>query len=316
MTASDAPSLRIATRASRLAMWQAEYVSSLLRKVAPEREVELVEVSTIGDRDRSEPLSQMGGMGVFTREVQTAVLDGRADMAVHSLKDLPTETVEGLVLAGVPERGPRFDVLVLPKSQEGTIASLDDLPQGTRIGTGSLRRQAQLLHARPDLQMAEIRGNVETRLRKLDDGEYDAIVLAQAGLERLGLNDHFTIVLHPPLMFPAVGQAALGIECRRDDEETASLLQQLSHAPTLAEVTAERACLHELRAGCHAPVGVVTEIGEDDQLRLQAVVLSGDGRELVEATVVGEQSSPAQLGRQAATELSRAGADKLLAVED
>ncbi|MCA9028484.1 MAG: hydroxymethylbilane synthase [Planctomycetaceae bacterium] len=316
MTVSDAPPLRIATRASRLAMWQAEYVSSLLRKVAPEREVELVEVSTIGDRDRSEPLSQMGGMGVFTREVQTAVLDGRADMAVHSLKDLPTETVEGLVLAGVPERGPRFDVLVLPKSQEGTIASLDDLPQGTRIGTGSLRRQAQLLHARPDLQMAEIRGNVETRLRKLDDGEYDAIVLAQAGLERLGLNDHFTIVLHPPLMFPAVGQAALGIECRRDDEETASLLQQLSHAPTLAEVTAERACLHELRAGCHAPVGVVTEIGEDDQLRLQAVVLSGDGRELVEATVVGEQSSPAQLGRQAATELSRAGADKLLAVED
>lgn len=141
-------------------------------------------------------------------------------------------------------------------------------------------------------------------------------MLAQAGLERLGLNDHFTIVLHPPLMFPAVGQAALGIECRRDDEETASLLQQLSHAPTLAEVTAERACLHELRAGCHAPVGVVTEIGEDDQLRLQAVVLSGDGRELVEATVVGEQSSPAQLGRQAATELSRAGADKLLAVED
>lgn len=167
MTVSDAPPLRIATRASRLAMWQAEYVSSLLRKVAPEREVELVEVSTIGDRDRSEPLSQMGGMGVFTREVQTAVLDGRADMAVHSLKDLPTETVEGLVLAGVPERGPRFDVLVLPKSQEGTVASLDDLPQGTRIGTGSLRRQAQLLHARPDLQMAEIRGNVETRLRSM-----------------------------------------------------------------------------------------------------------------------------------------------------
>ncbi len=257
----------------------------------------------------------MGGLGVFTREVQAAVLDRRADLAVHSLKDLPTESVDGLSLASVPERGPRFDVIVLPTSHEGAIASLDDLPQGARVGTGSLRRQAQLLHARPDLQMAEIRGNVETRLRKLDEGEYDAIVLAEAGLERLGLADRVSLILHPPLMFPAVGQAALGIECRLDDAETVGVLERLTHAQTLAEVTAERACLRELRAGCHAPVGVLTEISEASQLRLQAVVLSSDGRQRVNVTVEGEKTSSVHLGRQAAIELCRCGADKLLAIE-
>ncbi|MCA9075432.1 MAG: hydroxymethylbilane synthase [Planctomycetaceae bacterium] len=297
-------------------MWQAQHVSSLLRQAAPERDVELIEVSTIGDRDRSEPLSQMGGMGIFTREVQSAVLDGRADMAVHSLKDLPTESVEGLTLAGVPDRGPRFDVLVLPQLHAGTVTSLDDVAQGARIGTGSLRRQAQLLHTRPDLVMTEIRGNVETRLRKLDEGEYDAIVLAAAGLKRLELADRISLMLEPPVMFPAVGQAALGIECRSDDEVTQEVLNRITDSNTLSEVTAERACLRELRAGCHAPVGVLSEITKVDRLTLTAVVLSGDGQQRVTTTCEGPASDADELGRQLAIDLSRKGADALLATKD
>ena len=316
MTNSASAPLRIATRASRLAMWQAQHVSSLLRQAAPERDVELIEVSTIGDRDRSEPLSQMGGMGIFTREVQSAVLDGRADMAVHSLKDLPTESVEGLTLAGVPDRGPRFDVLVLPQLHAGTVTSLDDVAQGARIGTGSLRRQAQLLHTRPDLVMTEIRGNVETRLRKLDEGEYDAIVLAAAGLKRLELADRISLMLEPPVMFPAVGQAALGIECRSDDEVTQEVLNRITDSNTLSEVTAERACLRELRAGCHAPVGVLSEITKVDRLTLTAVVLSGDGQQRVTTTCEGPASDADELGRQLAIDLSRKGADALLATKD
>ena len=316
MTKSESSPLRIATRASRLAMWQARYVASLLRQSTPDRDVELVEVSTIGDRDRSEPLSQMGGMGVFTREVQAAVLDGRADMAVHSLKDLPTESVAGLTLAGVPERGPRFDVLVLPVSHEATISTLDEFPQGARIGTGSLRRQAQLLHARPDLVMTEIRGNVETRLRKLDEGEYDAIVLAAAGLERLELAGRISLILQPPVMFPAVGQAALGIECRDDDTATQQVLEQITDSNTLAEVTAERACLHELRAGCHAPVGVLSEITESGRLTLTAVVLSVDGQERVVTEGDDGPSAADDVGRRVARSLIDAGANRLLATEN
>ncbi len=315
MTECSRPPVRIATRASRLALWQANHVASLLRDAAPGVAVDVVEVSTLGDRDRSEPLSQMGGMGVFTREVQSAVLDGRADIAVHSLKDLPTDPVDGLVLAGVPQRGPRFDVLVLPVGQAVSDASLDSLPQGARIGTGSLRRQSQLLHHRPDLTMREIRGNVETRLRKLDEGEFDAIVLAQAGLHRLGLSDRVSSVFKPPLMFPAVGQAALGIECRADDAETIAILKQVTHAVALAEVRAERACLAELRAGCHAPVGVLSEVGAEGSLRLQAVVLSSDGRERVESAGSGPTSAAKELGAAVANQLKQDGADKLLSVE-
>ncbi len=183
--------------------------------------VEIVEVSTTGDRDRFSALSQMGGQGVFTREVQNAVLEGRADLAVHSLKDLPTQPTEGLALAGVPQREQRFDALILPKGKNGTLA---DLPTGAKVGTGSLRRRAQLLHQRPDLKLEEVRGNVETRLRKVDDGEYDAILLAEAGLRRLGWADRISAVLSPPLVYPAVGQAALGLECRADDENTTQLL--------------------------------------------------------------------------------------------
>jgi hydroxymethylbilane synthase len=304
--------LRIATRGSRLALWQATYVRELLLQAAPRRPVELVEVSTSGDRDRSSPLVEMGGQGAFTREVQQALLDHRADVAVHSLKDLPTQPVEGLQLASVPARGPRFDVLVLPTGTSLGVRRLEDLPPGARLGTGSPRRRAQLLHARPDLHLLDVRGNVETRLRRLDEGRCDALVLAAAGLERLALAGRISLVLAPPVMFPAVGQAALGLECRQDDLVTRGLLEAIVDARAWAEVLAERACLAELRAGCHAPVGVLCEGTDDGRLTLSAVVLSADGSQRFEAADEGLASQPVPLGRAVAEKLLSAGAGPLI----
>lgn len=301
--------LRIATRASALALWQAEHVAELLRRVVSGRSVELVHVSTSGDQDRLQPLASFGGQGAFTREVQAAVLDRRADLAVHSLKDLPTESAPGLLLAGIPARAPRFDILVLPRGT--SLASLSALGCGARVGTGSLRRRAQLLHARRDLVMCDIRGNVETRIRKLDDGEFDAIVLAEAGLRRLELGDRIGVTLQPPAMFPAVGQAAIGIECCADDAETISLLRQITDSTALSEVTAERSCLRELRAGCHAPVGVWARF-EGEQLRVEGVVLSVDGRERLYAATSGNAADAEALGQALAARLFDQGAARLI----
>lgn len=306
---SPAGRLRIATRGSGLALWQSRYVASLLTTVDEGLEVEIVEVSTIGDRDRRESLAQIGGQGVFTREVQHALLDGRADLAVHSLKDLPTDPVEGLVLAGVPARAPRFDAFILPKGT--ALKSWSEVPLGIRVGTGSPRRRAQVLYNRPDLRFGEIRGNVETRLRKLDAGEFDAIILAEAGLERLELAERISLTLGPPLMYPAVGQGALGIECRADDAEVISLLGRVSDPQTRAEVVAERACLATLRAGCHAPLGVLSEI-DANGLALTAVILSLDGRERLEFRSQGAVRSPETVGIAAAEGLLEQGAAKLL----
>lgn len=302
--------IRIATRASQLALWQANHIASLLREQRDVSEVELVEVSTQGDRDRSEPLRQFGGLGVFTREVQSAVLEDRADLAVHSLKDLPTKAEPGLALAGIPARGPVFDVLVVP--QQSYIAnSIDDLPPNARVGTGSPRRQAQLKHIRPDLQLLEIRGNVETRLRKLDEAEYEAIVLAEAGLVRLGLSGRGFVRLSPPTMFPAVAQGALGLECRESDDEVCELLGRLSDRETRAAVTAERVLLSELRAGCHAPLGALSQI-EHESMQLSAVVLSMDGAERLHAECSGSIEDPISVGRSLAELLRKQGVDRLL----
>lgn len=309
MSAEEHAPIRIATRASALALWQAQHVAQLIRDAAPGQSVDIVHVSTVGDRDRTEPLSQMGGMGVFTREVQKVVLDGAADVAVHSLKDLPTDTVEGLALAGIPGRAPRFDALILPVGQ--SLATWDKLAEGARIGTGSLRRQAQLLHHRPDLQFLEIRGNVETRLRKLDEGEYDAIILAEAGLTRLELAERISLILQPPIMFPAVGQAALGIECRAGDRRTVSILERISDQRTKAEVLAERALLRTLRAGCHAPVASLATV-DGEVLKLTGIVLSPDGRQRFEATLTGEARAPEEVGRLVAEQLVLDGAAEVL----
>lgn len=308
---SEKRHLRIATRASNLALWQAYYVSDLLKKQSSERPIEIVHITSEGDRDLTSPLSEFGGLGVFTREVQKAVLDGRADLAVHSLKDLPTEQAPGLQLAGIPERGPLYDVLIFPQGSEA-VEHITDLADDARIGTGSLRRRAQLLHQRSDLQMLEVRGNVETRLKKLDAGEYDALCLAEAGMVRLELlEQRASLLLQPPEVYPAVGQGALGIECRADDEETAALLAGLSDPSTQAATTAERSLLAHLRAGCHAPIGSLSQTTVD-QLTLEAVVLSADGVERICASVTGSLTEAADIGVKVAKALLADGAGRLI----
>jgi len=308
--------IRIATRASRLALWQAHHVAALLKPWASSRPINMVHVKTAGDLEVNEPLKQFGGQGLFTKDVQKAILNKDADLAVHSLKDLPTENVPGLTLAAVPVRGESTDCLVLSvKSDLAETAKgetpLDHLPPQARIGTGSPRRGAQLLYYRSDFALLEIRGNVETRIRKLDQAECDAIVLAEAGLRRLGLEARISQRLDPPLMFPAPGQGALGIECRTDDQETLSLLHHLDDPATSAAVHAERAVLSRLRAGCRAPLGVAT-YAEGGQLSLEAVVLSHDGRERLIALRRGPLSDPDSLGNELADELLRQGAAKLI----
>tara|TARA_R110002095_G_scaffold72727_4_gene61869 strand:+ start:324 stop:1280 length:957 start_codon:yes stop_codon:yes gene_type:complete len=312
---SEQRPLRIATRASRLALWQAHYVADLLKQQTGDREIEIVHITSEGDRDLTSPLSEFGGLGVFTREVQKAVLDGRADLAVHSLKDLPTEQAPGLQLAGIPVRGPLYDVLIFPQNSAG-VNSVSDLPADAKIGTGSLRRRAQLLHHRADLKMLEVRGNVETRLKKLDAGEYDALCLAEAGMARLELlEQRASLLLTPPEVYPAVGQGALGIECRDDDSETASLLNALSHLPTKAATTAERSLLAFLRAGCHAPIGTLSHL-EEHELRLEAVVLSGDGQERIAASAAGPFDDAIEIGVRVAKKLQEAGASRLISNDD
>src|SRR5690606_20816905 len=269
-------------------------------------DVEMIHITTQGDV-KAGPLGQIGGQGLFTKEIQRALLDDRIDLAVHSLKDLPTEHVEGLTLAAVPERESPGDVLVC-----NVAKSLDALPAGARVGTGSTRRKAQLLHARRDLQILDIRGNVDTRLRKLDAGEYDAIVLAEAGLTRLGLTERIRQVLPRELILPAVGQGALGIECRASDAATLSLLTPLNDAATRAAVLAERAMLRALRGGCLAPVGASGR-REAGMLKLEGVVLSADGQQRLYAAHTALPGAAEVIGEEVAAQLLAQGAADLIA---
>ena len=296
--------LRIGTRSSPLARWQAEHIAARLRQLG--NEVEIVFITTQGDV-RSGPLGQIGGQGLFTKEIQRALLTEEVDVAVHSLKDLPTEAVEGLTLGAVPARESPGDVLVSTKAKD--FASL---PAGARVGTGSLRRRTQLLHARPDLVVQDIRGNVDTRLRKLDEGEFDAIVLAEAGLTRLGLSQRITQVLSKDLMLPAVGQGALGVEVRASDQRAQDAVRPLDDAGTRAAVVGERALLAELRGGCLAPVGAWGRI-EAGQLLLDAVVLSSDGKTRLHAYSEALPDNAAFLGRRVAQSLRQQGSDELIA---
>src|SRR6516165_3484020 len=269
--------MRIGTRGSPLALWQAHHVTALLRDAAPDLRIELVEIQTAGDQVQGVPLVQLGGEGAFTKAIQQALLEKRVDLAVHSLKDLPTFVVPGLVLAAVPARGPAGDALVSLRH-----ASFDALPSEAVVATSSLRRKAQLLHRRPDLKLVDIRGNVETRLRKLTEQNLDATILAQAGLVRLGLADCITEVLDDAWMLPAVGQGALGIECRDDDAATRQLLAAIDDAATRHAVQAERAMLRSLGGGCHVPIGAKTSLA-GGAITLQGVVLSPDGRRRINA---------------------------------
>lgn len=299
------PRIRIATRGSKLAMWQSNWVADQLREQGAE--VELVEIVTSGDAQQTGPIAAVGLQGVFTKEVQAAVLAGDADIAVHSLKDLPTEQVAGLQLGAVPKREEVADALV-----SNQFKSLAELPIGARVGTGSTRRHSQLKSLRPDLQVLGIRGNVDTRLRKLDDGEYDAILLAAAGLRRLGWADRIVELLHPPVMLPAVGQGALGLECRVDDSVAGELLGHLNHTPTHQAVIAERAMLALLHGGCSAPVGAWGRV-EDGQLVLDGLVANLEGTEVLKATATSSLDAVQQLGEQVAEQLLKQGAAKIIA---
>lgn len=302
--------LRIATRSSALALWQAEHVAARIAEVAPDVATEIIHITTTGDRDQTGSLRSFGGLGVFTREVQKAVLDGRADLAVHSLKDLPTDPTPGLELAAIPQREETADALVLPTGFGGP-GELAALPHGAKIGTGSLRRRAQLLHLRPDLVLEEARGNVDTRLRKLDSGEFDALILAAAGLKRLGLASRISSRLVPPVMFAAVGQGALGIESREGDEPTREVLSRLDDRATRFRVTAERSLLNRLRAGCHAPVGVESRV-VGSELNLEGVVLSPDGRQRIKSEGNAPDEIAAGLGQRVADQLLALGAAALI----
>ena len=249
----------------------------------------------------------MGGQGVFTKEIQRALLDNAADLAVHSLKDLPTEEVPGLCLAAVPERADPGDAMVCRK-----WSSLDELPQGAVVGSGSLRRQSQILRVRPDLKLKDIRGNVETRLKKLDGGDFDALILAEAGLRRLGLEEHITQVLPVSVMLPAVGQAALGLETRADDRATRDVVEKLVHPASFAAVTAERSMLAELLGGCLAPIGAWGRTDDDGRLTLTGRVLSPDGSACLESTIANGLGAAEQLGRDVARSLVEQGARKLI----
>lgn len=295
--------LRIGTRGSALARWQADWVSGELQKFG--YHVEQVVIKTGGDGSTA-PLNSMGGVGVFTREIQNALLDERVDLAVHSLKDLPTDKIDGLALSSVPQRATVYDVLV-----SNTAKRLDELPRGAKVGTGSVRRKAQLLNHFPGLKVLDIRGNVDTRLKKLDEGQYDAIILAAAGLTRLGWSDRIAQQIPLDVMLPAVGQGALGIETRANDHETIAAVQNFDHENTHASVVAERALLAALRAGCLAPIGALATV-VDDQLTMRACVLDESGKSRIEHSATAHRSAAADLGREIANALGDDGAAELI----
>ncbi|MDD6382290.1 hydroxymethylbilane synthase [Mitsuokella sp.] len=292
----------IGTRSSKLALWQADYVADCLQKTYPSLHVEKRLMTTKGDKILDAPLAKIGGKGLFTKELEQDMLAGGIDIAVHSLKDMPTEVPEGLVISAITKRFDPGDAVVSPRYK-----TLRDLPQGAKVGTSSLRRKAQLLHVRPDLHIEDLRGNVNTRLRKLEEDHFDAIILAVAGLKRLGFGDRITEVLPQELVLPAVGQGALAIETRCDDQEVRQLIDFLNDEKTVCCAEAERAFLARVEGGCQVPVGVyATPLGED-RLRVQAVIASLDGSRLYRDEMSGSTAEATVLGRELADRLLAAG---------
>ncbi len=299
--------IRIATRRSPLALWQAEYVKSALERAHPGLQVELVKMVTQGDKILDTPLAKVGGKGLFVKELEQGMLRGDADIAVHSMKDVPVDFPEGLHLAVIcPREDPR-DAFV-----SNRFPSFDSLPEGARVGTSSLRRQCQLRRRRPDLQILDLRGNVNTRLQKLDEGHYDAIILAAAGLIRLGFRERIREWLPPEVSLPAIGQGAVGIECRIDDGRIHELLAPLDDETTRIRVTAERALNSRLGGGCQVPIAGYAELEEDGRLRLRGRVGRPDGSELIEGEIRGETGAAEALGTALADELLTRGAKAIL----
>ncbi|WP_293554483.1 MULTISPECIES: hydroxymethylbilane synthase [Phascolarctobacterium] len=299
--------LTIGTRQSLLALWQSNHIAALLREKYPECEVVLKKIVTKGDRILDVPLAQIGGKGLFTKEIETELADGTIDLAVHSLKDMPTVLPEGLCLTAITERANVGDAFVSNK-----YTSFEELPLGAVIGTSSLRRKAQLLAARPDLQIMDLRGNVDTRLRKLDEGLYDAIILAAAGLERLGHGDRITALIPPDVCLPAVGQGALAIEARTADDEVRSMLEFLNDLPTKQSTDAERAFLGLLEGGCQVPIGVHADVA-GEQIKIEAIIAALDGSTVLRDTITGKAEDAVALGQQLGKKMLAAGGQEILA---
>lgn len=298
--------LVLGTRASKLALQQSEWFQARVQEVAPDVTVTLTRIQTSGDKIVDVPLAKIGGKGLFVKEIEEALLSGEIDFAVHSMKDVPTQLPDGLEILCVPPREDSRDALI---SRTGCL--FHELPVEARVGTSSLRRQSQFLHARPDLQIEMLRGNLDTRLKKLKDGQFDAIILAAAGLRRLGWAQEITEYLDPRLCLPAIGQGALGIEGRSNDAFVRSILSRLTHQPTWVAVTAERALLHRLEGGCQVPIAAFATLTRNG-VQLEGVVASVDGKTVIRDVVQGAIAEAEALGTQLAERLLSRGADRIL----
>ena len=298
--------LKIATRKSPLALWQAEFVKSKLEDIYPDLKVELVKMTTQGDQILNSPLSKIGGKSLFIKELEVGIMEGRADIAVHSMKDVPYELPQGFEIGAILERESPFDAFV-----SNDFNSIQDLPIGAKLGSCSLRRIVQVKAMRPDLEILDLRGNVNTRLKKLDDGEYDAIILACSGLTRLGFDNRIKQDLSPDDSLPAVGQGALGIEIKANDHEISNLIKPLIHQKTQIEVNAERALNATLQGGCSVAIGAFAT-SEDSKLTLSGMVGNVDSGEIIRIQETGETSKPIDLGIRAAKKLLSLGARELL----
>ena len=299
--------LRIATRKSPLALWQANHVRDALMARNPGLDVELFTMTTQGDKILDTPLAKVGGKGLFVKELELGILEGRADLAVHSMKDVPVEFPEGLGLAAILKREDPRDVLI-----SKTFSSIDALPEGARVGTSSLRRQCQLRARRPDLEVLDLRGNVNTRLAKLDNGDYDAILLAAAGVKRMGWEDRITEFLPPEQFLPAIGQGAIGIEIRVADERVSRVVKALNDEQTATRIRAERALNERLQGGCQVPIAGYSEISHGVMV-LRALVGRPDGTELVQGVISGKPEDGEELGQVLADDLLSRGAKQILA---
>lgn len=300
--------IRIATRRSKLALWQANHVAELLIDTVPDIKTELVKITTQGDKILDAPLAKIGGKGLFVKELEQAMLDNKADIAVHSMKDVPVQLPQGLTLSAILKREDPTDAFI-----SVNYSSFDQLPRTATIGTSSLRRQSQLLAKHPGYTIKSLRGNVNTRLSKLENGEYDAIILASAGLIRLGMEQHITQKLSPEASLPAIGQGAIGIESRADDIQLNNWLRQLNDSDTVVCIAAERALNQGLNGGCQVPIGGFAECTDNQQLRLRGLVATPDGSQIIQASNTAKQAEANQLGTELADQLLTMGADKILA---